>query len=366
MQNNMKTESEENTKYQDAGAQPHDRGYKKILKNRRIFLHTLRKYTDFSWAADICEEDIEYEDKEYVTDKFSTYESDLICRIRHGEQEIYLFILMELQSKVDFSMPFRLLVYMVDIWEQYFRNVPEEERTRKEFRLPVVVPLVLYNGKYNWTAERRFRNYLMDGKAYGEYGVDFHYALIDVRRLEEDAILDTNTVIDNVFYLDRAKDTRDFLKAVGSIMDRVGALPPDERNLMEVWFDNVLSGMFGEKEREFIRDCFMRGEKKMISGFEQIMIEERERAEFRGLKRGEEIGQRRGEEIGLKRGEEIGGAKEREEGIRRMIELCAELSLNHKETVAKLLGKYELSQEAAQKYVERFWPSDAAEHSTVQ
>ena len=268
---------------------PHDKGYKLVLKNRRVLLHMLRKYTDFAWAKDIREKDIEFVDKEFVTEYFHTYESDLVCRIRRGEQEIYLFLLMELQSGMDFTMPFRLLVYMVNLWEQYFRNIPEEVRERKDFRLPVVVPMVLYNGREGWTALRRFRDYLLDGDMFGEYGVNFEYALIDVRRLAKDLILSSNTVIDNIFYLDRAREERDFLAAAEEMMDRVAQLPADEKNLMEIWFAHVLEGKFSEKEQAFIRECFQKGEKKMISGFEQMMNEKEENARREGLEQGTEL-----------------------------------------------------------------------------
>ena len=285
----------------DAGktSNPHDKGYKRVLKNRRVLLHMLRKYTDFEWAWDVREEDIEFEDKEFVTDYFHTYESDLISKIRLGEQEIYLFLLLELQSGMDFTMPFRLLVYMVNIWEQYFRNVPEDKRELKEFRLPMVVPMVLYNGRESWTALRRFRDYLRDGDMFGEYGVNFEYALIDVRRLAKDLILQSNSVIDNIFYMDSAREKADFLSAVGLVMDRVPELPADEKNLLETWFEHALEGMFREEEQAFIRECFRKGEKKMISGFEQIVIAERENAKQEGIGIGVDRGIEQGTELKL-------------------------------------------------------------------
>ena len=311
---------------------PHDKGYKRVLKNRRVLLHMLRKYTDFAWVEDIREEDIEFEDKEFVTDYFHTYESDLICRIRRGEQEIYLFLLMELQSGMDFTMPFRLLVYMVNLWEQYFRNVPEDKRVLKEFRLPMVVPMVLYNGKESWTALRRFRDYLRDGDMFGEYGVNFEYALIDVRRLAGELILSSNTVIDNIFYLDRAKEKEDFLRAVEEMMDRVAELPADEKNLLETWFANVLEGKFGEKEQAFIRECFRKGEKKMISGFEQIVNEERENAR------------------------QEGAVSERAHGMQILIESCRKFGQTMETAVETLIQNYSLSPEDAQALVARYWP----------
>ena len=254
---------------------------------------------------------------------------------------------MELQSGMDFTMPFRLLVYMVNMWEQYFRNVPEEVRERKDFHLPVVVPMVLYNGKDNWTAQRRFRDYLRDGDSFGEYGVNFQYALIDVRRLAKDLILNTNTVIDNIFYLDRAKGKEDFLRAVEEMMDRVAELPADEKNLMEIWFAHVLEGRFGKKEQDFIRQCFQKGEKKMISGFEQIVIEEKENARKEGMEQGIERG--------IRQGIERGASREKEHGIQVLLKTCREFGQSAETAAEKLVQSYDLPAEEARELAERYW-----------
>jgi hypothetical protein len=44
-------------------------------------------------------------------------------------------------------MSFRLLQYMVEVWRDAFNDTPEKERKRKSFRLPAIVPAVLYNGE---------------------------------------------------------------------------------------------------------------------------------------------------------------------------------------------------------------------------
>ena len=46
---------------------------------------------------------------------------------------------------------------------------------------------------------------------------------------------------------------------------------------------------FSEKEQAFIRECFQKGEKKMISGFEQMMNEKEENARREGLEQGTEL-----------------------------------------------------------------------------
>jgi hypothetical protein len=62
-----------------------------------------------------------------------------------GGWEIYL--LLEMQSSVDFRMPYRLLLYQVEIWRYLLQNEEDALSNRKTFQLPPIIPIVLYNGK---------------------------------------------------------------------------------------------------------------------------------------------------------------------------------------------------------------------------
>jgi hypothetical protein len=66
---------------------------------------------------------------------------------------------MELQSTVDFQAPYRLLLYQVEIWRDMISNILKTNLRRKSFRLPAIVPIVLYSGSRRWTASRNFREY---------------------------------------------------------------------------------------------------------------------------------------------------------------------------------------------------------------
>ncbi|MDD3403982.1 MAG: hypothetical protein PHQ72_11615 [Hespellia sp.] len=50
-----------------------------------------------------------------------------------------------------------------------------------------------------------------------------------------------------------------------------------------------------------------------------------------------------------------GVEKGREQGIQGMIETCAELVCTKEVTSAKLQAKFSLSQEEAQKYLDKYW-----------
>lgn len=48
---------------------------------KKNFLDFIKKYVGFGWMLDLTVDDIELVNKEFVTDQFDTYESDLVYQI---------------------------------------------------------------------------------------------------------------------------------------------------------------------------------------------------------------------------------------------------------------------------------------------
>lgn len=67
-----------------------------------------------------------------------------------GGSKALLYLLFEHQSSVDDQMAFRMLRYMVRIWERWRAEHGEHAR------LPCIVPIVLYHGEGPWSAARSF------------------------------------------------------------------------------------------------------------------------------------------------------------------------------------------------------------------
>ena len=137
---------------------PHDLGYKWLLSSREIFLQLLHSFVKQPWIEKIDEDTITRTDTTFIAKDFREKEADLVYEAHLEGQPVVFYILLELQRKVDFSMPYRLLHYMSGIWQNYLRLLPETQSIeRKSFRLPAIVPIVLYNGERHWTAARSFR-----------------------------------------------------------------------------------------------------------------------------------------------------------------------------------------------------------------
>jgi len=254
---------------------PHDKGYKRIFSIKKHFLHFIKKYIALEWMMDLKEEDLELIDKEFITDQFDTYESDLVYKVYTKEGVVYLFFLLELQSYNDFTMPFRLLVYMTAIWLDHFKNCDKNKRSQKGYRLPAIMPIVLHNSERNWTASCKFSQMISNAELFGKYVVDFEYALISVNTLTESKISNSNTLIDNIFLADKKRTRQDWTDGIAELMHRIRAMDTNDLNEWITWFSNVIRKLNEDERGELITQIKEGDEKEMCSSFERLLNKEK-------------------------------------------------------------------------------------------
>lgn len=121
----------------------------------RLFSHPLmveglvREFVPEAMAAGIDFARMEMVPAKFHARRGKRREGDVIWRLptRDGT-DIYLYILLEFQSKIDRWMPVRMQVYVGLLWQQIIR----EHKLKSQDCLPPVLPIVLYNGDQPWNA----------------------------------------------------------------------------------------------------------------------------------------------------------------------------------------------------------------------
>ena len=307
---NTKNENSQNKQTDN----PHDKGYKRIFSIKKHFLHFIKKYIALEWMMELEEEDLELIDKEYITDQFDTYESDLVYKVHTKEGAVYLFFLLELQSYNDFTMSFRLLIYMTAIWLDHFKNCDKNKRSKKGYRLPAIMPIVLHNSERNWTASCKFSHMINNAQLFGKYVVDFEYALVSVNTLTESKISNSNTLIDNIFLADRKRTRQEWTDGIAELMHRIRAMDTDDLNEWITWFSNVIRKLNEDERSELITQLKEGDEKDMCSSFERLL--NKEKAE----------GWKDGRAEGWKDGRAKGKAEDRAEAVIELLEDLGALS----------------------------------------
>jgi len=169
----------------------HDKGYKGLLSKRRIFVKFLGHFVHYKWVKNVDVNSLQLCDKGFVDSLFNELESDLIYSGKIDDRDVFFYIFTELQSTVDYTMPYRVLRYIVEILRRVFENTPENERKRAGFRLPVVIPIVYYNGEEKWTVPHSFKEYLQDSNLFEDV-IDFRYILVDINKLNKEDLINAS------------------------------------------------------------------------------------------------------------------------------------------------------------------------------
>ena len=179
--------------------QPHDKGYKYILKIKKEFIKLLKGFIEEKWVDSINEENITMIDKSFIDTHFQSKEADIVYKYTDGTNETIFYVLLEHQSTVDNRMMFRLLVYMLEIWRDYLNEkklsiAPVEDEKEgnsgKDFKLPAIITIVLHTGTRKWNAPVSFKEIIKDSEKYNGHIVDFKSLLIDTAPMTDEKFLE--------------------------------------------------------------------------------------------------------------------------------------------------------------------------------
>ncbi|MDR1699689.1 MAG: Rpn family recombination-promoting nuclease/putative transposase [Lachnoclostridium sp.] len=277
----------------------HDKGYKRILSKKKHFLSLLKGFVKTPWVQNLREEDLELIDKEFIPRDFKYKEADLIYKIKINRKEVYVYFLLELQSSVDFTIPIRLLGYITDLYKRIFLDTPKEQRERKGFRLPAIIPCVLYNGLNSWTTVHSFKEYLKESNLFEDFVIDFQYILLNVNQYDKESLLKIGNLISSVFILDKKFEQTDFKKNLEQVTKLVSAFPREEQTNYWDWISDVLMKKIKNTEKGLIEETLKNLRKKgeddnMTYALELMLDEWKEENKQEGLKEGLQEGRQKG------------------------------------------------------------------------
>lgn len=213
----------------------HDKTYKDLLGDKKVFLDMLKSYINKPWCDKISKDNLTLIDKSFILSDYEYRESDILYKAKIDDKEVYFYILLELQSTVDHSMPIRLFLYMAEIYRNHLKNFKENEVKKVEFKLPAIIPIVLYNGEVSWPKDRNFRNKVYDEEMFGDNIIDFNYNLIDVNSYDEEELVKVGDLISAIFLLDQNIDVLEFVNRLKEIAERFKNISKDDIRKLNAW-----------------------------------------------------------------------------------------------------------------------------------
>ena len=232
--------------------QKHDKIFKEMLSDKKSTVDFINSFLHLN----LVEDDIEKYEKEFRTSEFSNVEADVVYKIKNKN----VFILIEHQSSVDYKMSYRIMCYKYAIIE----SVIDKKRLKeKSYRIPMVIPVVLYTGKRKW--QKLLINDIEEKvEGYAENWLG--YTLIDVNEFSKEELLADNLIITKAMLIEKSKNKEELYRNIEEVIN----IQKEKKAFDNLQLEKLITYELSETEDKNIMHEFI--EKiRDIEGSEEIM-----------------------------------------------------------------------------------------------
>ncbi len=191
--------------------QPHDKIIKSILDKKEEAVYLINEALKLSEKGiKLKSEDIEKYNRKFITKEFKNSEADIVYKIKNKN----IFFLIEHQSKIDYTMPYRILKYSIEIIDS---AIDIKQISKRDYKYPCVYPIVIYTGKIKWKVKSQFKQ--KQTYLYPTDEIEFaKYTLIDVNEKSEQALLKNNSLLSKILLIERTETKKETLDAIKKVM----------------------------------------------------------------------------------------------------------------------------------------------------
>lgn len=275
-------------------AKNYDAGYKELFSNKQNILWFMLKVIN-NPKLNFQLEDVEIVATESINKRWKNRKSDMVYKIRY--KETYYCLTIEFQSSPCQDMLLRLYEYMLLIQKKYRLNE----------KVPVVIPIILYNGIRRWELQTQYQELIEHSNDFLEFAQKFDCIFVDIKDIPEETLVNASNVLAIAIYIDQVSNNQE--KMIERLLNLRGKTKLDEEQKQELaeWLYNVILKPYHIPEEEIneifkksgleVDDMFSSTALKIKQGIE----EEKKKAKASGIKEGMKEGMKQGMKQGMKR-----------------------------------------------------------------
>jgi len=274
----------------------HDRSFRLLFSQPRLIEDLIRRFIGHgeTWVDDLDFSTLERVSTAHVSENLKNRDGDVGWSVRFRDTSITIYLLVEFQSRPQRFMALRESVYL----GLFLQQILKERGLPPDGLLPLVLSIVVYNGKARWLAPRELAELIrrIDGPLAADVP-RLRYRLIEMEAYEEAELQGAN-LVSLLIRLERGRSQEELSVA---IRDLVEALPGSDegglRRAFVVWIRRVL--LAGKREEDIPELVNLEEFKTMLL---ETVEEWNREIEARGLEKGRQEGIEEGLQKGLEKG----------------------------------------------------------------
>ena len=279
----------------------HDERYRTVFAFPRMVEDLLRGFAAREWAGALDFSTLRKLPAEYVSDERLVRRADTVWQVcLDGRRSV--LVVVEFQSSAEPRMALRLLAYTALLYQELARN--DAPGLDGQGRLPVVLPVVLYNGDARWTAAREVGELVQpEPEGLAPYRPRQRHYVLDARHVGVED-LPVGNLVTAVVHLERTRTPWDLAEVAGML--RGWLRRPEDEGLRR-----VLGSWVREVAESFAPPGEVLGAELTLEEVEMTVVERAREWSRQLIREGRERGMQEGMMQGREQGIEQGLAHER-------------------------------------------------------
>lgn len=228
---------------------PHDKIFKKAMTDVRVARDFFEHYLPQDIKELIDLEILTLSPNSYVDDELNNTACDVLYETQIANMPAFLYILAEHYSSAKPFIPLKNLHYIVRIWFDYIAQNPDAKT------LPLIVPLVFYNGETPYIGARDVRELIHAPNDIIDKILFKPFHLIDTHHIQDEALREQYWSGILVFLMKHIH-ARDFIRHINPLIDLIKEMVKAERegasNYLEILLEYFIRAGKSDQPRHII------------------------------------------------------------------------------------------------------------------
>ena len=234
----MVKEENEEYSYEEKPNNYHDKLYRDLLLDEQDVAKLINKYIKLKKKLEGKE--LEKYNSSFITKEYKNRESDVVYKIKNTNT----YLLIEHQSYVDSSMPYRMLEYAVEI----IRSAVDKVKMKtKDYIYPQVAPIVLYTGNEIWNIEKEYKKITANNL---KTGVNIEYNLIDIHEYTKEELINGESIVEKVMAIEKCRTEEELIETLEQVIG-VTKEEKDKEKIRRI-IQYILSPIIGKEQAEIL------------------------------------------------------------------------------------------------------------------